>query len=139
VDTQIQNDQLGNDETFAEVNAPPEFEAGTYAATITGVRKRMWEDPKTGETKPLIFIDMAIEADSVFEASIVTSTATGPKSKLGSVLAAALGADGVTPGMALTPKLLIGREVQASVEKKDDNWPKVANVIAPQKTSKKDS
>ena len=111
----------------------PAIPAGTYPATLVGINpKRMVTSfSKNGEEQDFLEWTWLVEAkDADIEVNSLTSTATGPASRIAEYLAALVGTDKAVIGAGFDEGDLVGKKVLVATSVTDKGFAKIEKVVA---------
>ncbi len=121
-----------------------ELEPGTYPVTVTNVVQKtisgvISEYNPTGADQQVFEWSFNVDTDDDEEIEVqgLTSTMTGPKSKLARFLAALLGPDALQPGAEFDLPDLVGKSALAKVGLNKNGYPRVEDLMAKPKAIKK--
>lgn len=121
-----------------------DIEPGTYPVTVTNVVQKtisgvISEYNPSGADQQVFEWSFNIDTDDDEEIEVqgLTSTMTGPKSKLARFLAALLGPDALQPGAEFDLPDLVGKSALAKVGLNKNGYPRVEDLMAKPKPVKK--
>jgi hypothetical protein len=111
----------------------PAIPAGTYPATLVGIRPKSLVTKFSTDGKEQDFLEWTwlVEApDKDVEINSLTSTATGPKSRIFEYLLALLGTPKVDVGAGFDEGDLVGKKVLVSTTVTEDGFAKIDQIVA---------
>ena len=126
-------------EPFITINkgGPTEdIEDGVYAVTLVDIKGPKIvtanRGPNAGKEIALLDWELAVDEGDAegYEITAVTSTASGPKSKMFTYLTALFGGKAPPVGTQLAKEQILGRRALATIAHNDGGWPIVANLGA---------
>ena len=120
-----------------EVSAgTPAIPAGTYLASVVGIAPKTMTTKfsKPGQEDDFLEWEWLVDYDGGTELRSLTTTATGPKSRIFEYLTALLGG-GVEIGMGFEETDLIGKQAQLSIIVDENGFSKVDRIVAPLRAS----
>jgi hypothetical protein len=117
-----------------EVSAgTPAIPQGTYLASVVGIAPKTMTTKysKPGTEDDFLEWTWLVDHDGGTELRSLTTTATGPKSRIFEYLVALLGAANVDIGMGFDEADLVGKQAQLSIIVDENGFSKVDRVVAP--------